>query len=61
MEEVIAVLLVGWLGVSSIITGYVIISDNVTSKENVIYLCDKVGQFQYETTIVECNIKGKGN
>lgn len=61
MDEALAVLLLVWMGFSSVITGYVFISDSITSKENIIYLCDKVGQFQHETTIVECNIKGKGN
>lgn len=57
MDEVFALIFVVYLVFTTVVTGIVLGSNNVTSHGRIIELCKDVGQFQYEKTIVLCEVK----
>ena len=57
MDEVFALIFVICLAFTTVVTGITLGSNNVTSYGHIIELCKDVGQFQYEKTIVLCEVK----
>ena len=57
MDEVFALIFVVYLTFTTVVTGIALGSNNVTSHTHIIELCKDVGQFQYEKTVVLCEVK----
>ena len=57
MDDFIGLFLVMWIAFTTIVTGITLGSSNVTSHSHIIELCKDVGQFQYDKTVVLCEVK----
>ena len=57
MDDFIGLFIVMWIAFTTVVTGIALGSNNVTSHTHIIELCKDVGQFQYEKTVVLCEVK----
>ena len=60
MEDVFAIVIFPCLLFLVGVGGYFVMSPNATTHSIVIETCEKVGQFQYGMTVVECKVVKNG-
>ena len=51
------IIFIFYLGFTTVVAGITLWNNNVTSHTHIIELCKDVGQFQYEKTVVLCEVK----